>query len=86
MDIVKIEKLPRSNPFAIAAAIGKLLDEEGYLSVSLVQRKLRMGYTHASRWLDFLVELGELKLNEKTHRYTSLRLTKRAPDAGESGE
>jgi DNA segregation ATPase FtsK/SpoIIIE-like protein len=85
MEIVTVEIQPRRDPFADVPEIGKLLDEHGYLSVSLVQRKLRMGYTSAARWLDFLVEVGELELNEETHRYTSRR-TKRAPDEGQAAQ
>lgn len=80
MDTVVIEMQLRRDPFLDAETMGELLNEHGYLSVSLVQRKLRMGYTAAARWLDFLVEIGELELNEENHRYTSLRRTPRALD------
>jgi hypothetical protein len=80
MDNIVIEIQARRDPFLDAKTMGELLNEHGFLSVSLVQRKLRMGYTAAARWLDFFVEMGELKLNEENHRYTSLRRTSRSAD------
>lgn len=78
-NVFMIEISARRNPFADMAMMGELLEQHGYLSVSLVQRKLRMGFTAAARWLDFLVDIGELELDEVSHRYTSRR-TRLAPD------
>ena len=84
-NVFMIEISARRNPFDDMAMMGELLEQHGYLSVSLVQRKLRIGFTAAARWLDFLVDIGELKLDEVSHRYTSRR-TKRAPDEGQAAQ
>jgi predicted transcriptional regulator len=75
-DVFMIEVSPRRNPFQDVVLMGELLKEKGYLSVSTVQRKLKCGFTTASRWLDFLMDIGELEYHPENHRYTSLRQVK----------
>ena len=79
MENIKVTLQERSNPFEIMAAVEKILVEHGCLSISLIQRKLRIGFTHAYRIIEYLKDAGELYQDGLVYR--SHRLTPLAPDA-----
>jgi len=74
--------------------IDPLLDEakewsrkQGYVSVSYIQRIMRVGYTRASRLVDLMIEqeFCEAEYVEgKGYRALKICPTQLAPDAGES--
>ena len=81
MENVKAEKQSRRSPFADMAKVGEVLERDGRLSISRIQRNLACGFTYASHIIDYLVDIGEL-YEVETGVYLSERLTPRALDNG----
>ncbi len=50
----------RRNIFQDIFIVGVLLDKYEYLSIYLLQHNMRIGYTYASKIIDFLVDAGTI--------------------------
>jgi hypothetical protein len=55
-----VGKNKRRYPFADMTKVGKILERDGRLSISRIQRYLACGYTYATKMMDYLVNIGEL--------------------------
>jgi hypothetical protein len=65
----------RRNIFQDVLQIGFILEENGFVSIYLIQHRMRIGFTYAAKIIDFLVDVGELYKGENG-RYYSNRISK----------
>ena len=60
MENIKVGKNKRRDPFEDMTKVGEILERDGRLSISHIQRYLACGYAYATKIIDYLVNIGEL--------------------------
>ena len=60
MENIKIGKIKRCDLFAEMSKLGEVLERDGRLSISHIQRYLACGYAYATNIIDYLVNIGKL--------------------------
>ena len=76
MENIKVGKNKRRDPFAEMAKVGEILEQDGRLSISRIQRYLACGYTYATKIIDYLASIDELYQSEPG-TFLSVRLSPR---------